>query len=103
MAEYYIGNRLSFNDMEQILGHPVARLNTRMSETLRSVGLRQGVAKTKNGERLEFWSVDQEEFELLTDPTAATLVALKTTLEWIPLVSIDADQMTKQIQEVNSR
>lgn len=103
MKKYYIGNRLSFDDMGSVLGSSVYRLNNRLSETLRSIALRKGIAKTKNKKKLVFYSVEEEQFESLLKPQAATLIALKNNLQWLPLIAVDEEKMSSSLKEVNQK
>lgn len=102
MGEFYIANRLSHSDMARVVPG-VRRLNQKLADTLRSVALKRGVAKTQAGRRLEFYSVSQAELNELIEPATATLITLKNDLDWNPLLTVDADIMSKNLTEVNSR
>jgi hypothetical protein len=103
MRKYYIGNRLSFDEMSTILGTNAMRLNNRLSETLRSIALRKGIAKTKNKKKLVFYSVDEKQFELLIKPHTAIMIALKNNLQWLPLIAVDVEKMSSSLEEVNQK
>ncbi len=103
MSKFYIASRVSHDDMTKILGRPSSRLNQKMSATLRSVAMKQGIAKTSSGRRLEFYSVDKAALDTLTAPTAASMNALKFDIDWRPLLIVDAEKMSAGIAKVNTK
>jgi hypothetical protein len=103
MAEYYIGNRSSRDDMRKVLGvDRLSILNGRMSETLRSLALKKGIQKTQAGKKLEFFAVTEEQLATLTRATTQTIMALKG-IEWRPLITVDATKMVNAINTVNAK
>ena len=103
MKQFYIGSRSSWDTMSAVAESSVAKLNARMSETIRSVAMKQGIKKTQNGKKLEFYLVSEEQFKKLTSPSTATLVALKHGKDWHPLIAVDKDIMSDAIQKVNAK
>ena len=55
MTNLYIGTRASYKDINTVLDRSVSRLNQRMSETLRTIAMKQGIKKTEQRARLEFF------------------------------------------------
>lgn len=103
MKQFYIGTRSDWDTMSEVAGSSVAKLNNRMSETIRSVAMKQGVKKTQDGKKLEFYLVNEEQFAKLTSPATATLVALKHGKDWLPLIAVDKALMSDAIQKVNAK
>lgn len=102
MSDFYIANRLGFNEMSKVV--PKAfRLNQSMSNTLRSIAMDLGIQKSQKGKRLEFYRVTEEELKSLTAPSTATLLALKDNIEWRPLLAVDQEVMSKNIETVNAQ
>lgn len=99
---YYIANRLSHNQMGKIVPG-VRRLNTSFAEVLRSLALKQGIKKTQNGEKLEFYLVDDEDFENLTNPATASLIALKDSITFHPLMAIKKDKLELALLRINAK
>jgi hypothetical protein len=103
MKQFYIGTRSDWNTMSAVAESSVAKLNPRMSETIRSAAMKQGIKKTQDRKKLEFYLVSEEQFKKLTSPATATLVALKHGKDWHPLIAVDKDIMTDAIQKVNAK
>jgi hypothetical protein len=103
MKQFYIGSRSSWDTMSAVAESSVAKLNARMSETIRSVAMKQGIKKTQDGKKLEFYLVNEEQFKKLTSPSTATLVALKLGADWHPLIAVDKAIMSDAIQKVNAK
>jgi hypothetical protein len=103
MSKFYIASRASHGEMSKILGAPASRLNQKMADTLRNIAMKQGIAKTSKGQRLEFYAVDKAELDTLTAPIAATMNALKFDVDWRPLIIVDAEKMTAAGVKVNNK
>jgi hypothetical protein len=104
VKHYYVGCRCSFSEMSKIAGANVPRLNQKMSETIRKIAMDLGIKKnTKDGGRLEFYSVDADTFATITAPKMSTFVALKADTDYRPLIAVDRDLMVSAIQTVNSQ
>jgi hypothetical protein len=103
MKQFYIGTRSNWNTMNDVAGTSVSKLNTRMSETIRSAALKQGIKKTQDGKKLEFYLVSEEQLQKLTNPATATLAALKHGADWHPLIAVDKDIMVAAISQVNAK
>lgn len=104
MGKYYIGNRLNHSEMAVALGvDRVSFLNRGMSNVLASVAMKKGIKKSQKGKGITFWAVDQEQMEFLTAESSQTFIALKTGEHWNPLLVVDADLMSKKIDEVNTK
>jgi hypothetical protein len=102
MSEFYIGNRLDPREINKALGQSLPKLNNKMAETLRSVAMKQGIKKTQQGARLEFYAVSKEQLDTLTKASTQTFMALKG-VEWRPLITVDAKKMTEALRKVNAR
>jgi hypothetical protein len=102
MTEFYIGNRLAHSELNKALGQSLPKLNNKMAETLRSVAMKQGIKKTQQGAKLEFYAVSKEQLDTLTKASTQTLMALKG-VEWRPLITVDAQKMTEALRKVNAR
>ena len=101
---YYIATRASFTDMETALGHRVSRLNQKMAATLRKAAMALDIKQnTKDGGRLEFYSVSDSDYTRLTDPQEK-FMNLLTGAEGIrPLASLVEADLDRAIKDVNSR
>lgn len=99
---YYIANRLSHQDMAKIVPN-VSRLNSGFSEVLRSLALKQGIKKTQQGAQLQFYSVDQEQFEQLTVPAMTSVIALQHDLVFHPLMAIKVADLDLALLTLNSK
>jgi hypothetical protein len=103
MTNLYIGTRASYNDINTVLGRSVSRLNQRMSETLRTIAMKQGIKKTEQRARLEFFAVTKDEMDKLCSEKHQMLETLKGNHPLRPLIAVDADKMVKGINDTNSR
>jgi hypothetical protein len=103
MTNLYIGTRAEYKDINTALGRSVSRLNQRMSDTLRSIARKQGIKKTEQRARLEFYSVNKEELDKLCSEKHQMLISLKGNQPLRPLIAVDADKMNAGIVETNSR
>ena len=103
MTDLYIGTRANFNDINTALGRSVSRLNQRMSDTLRTIAMKQGIKKTEQRARLEFFSVNKEELDKLCSEKHQMLETLKGNQPLRPLIAVDTDKMNAGIQDTNSR
>lgn len=102
MSEYYIGSRLTQHETATAFGSSLPKLNNKMAETLRSVAMKQGIKKTQQGSKLEFYAVSKEQLDTLTRASTQTMMALKG-VEWRPLITVDADKMVEALNKVNAR
>jgi len=102
IVEKYIGVRLSFEEIRTLLNRSVYRLNTSMSEHLRSVALERGLNKTLRGRRLEFYVVTQEEYNKLISPKMKTWAGLQN-VDFRPLICVDRSQAQQVCASVNSQ
>jgi hypothetical protein len=101
---YYIATRASFADMESALGHRVARLNQKMSATLRQAAMTLDIKqKTKDGGRLEFYSVSDSDYARLTDPEEKFMMLLGGSDGVRPLASLVESDLNKAITDINGR
>lgn len=103
MTNLYIGTRASYKDINTVLDRSVSRLNQRMSETLRTIAMKQGIKKTEQRARLEFFAVTKDEMEKLCSEKHQMLETLKGNQPLRPLIAVDADKMTAGINDTNSR
>jgi hypothetical protein len=103
MTTLYTGTRANFNDINDALGRSVSRLNQRMSETLRTIAMKQGIKKTEQRARLEFYAITKDELDKLCSEKHQILETLKGNQPLRPLIAVDADKMTKGINDTNSR
>jgi hypothetical protein len=95
----FIGMRLSYVSMEEVLGHPVRVLNEKLTKIIRSAGVKKGVPATRGGMKWFLYSVDYEEYNSLIDPKMATFIGIKHSIGWVPLVgmtAIDVDSILNQ-------
>lgn len=88
---YYIGSRYDWDKLSSLLGRRVSRLNESLTKNLRTAALAKGIKKTEQGVRLDLYSVNEEELNLLLNTEAR------------PLVKVDATKMTSLLNEVNSK
>lgn len=103
-SKYLIATRLTFSEMATALNVPsIPRLNQSMASILRKVAISQGIKASQAGKRLEFYVVNPEQFNELTNPVMATMVALRTSLAFLPLLAVDDDKLSAAIKSVNSR
>lgn len=102
MSDLYIGNRLSASEMSKVLNKTATYLNHGLSEKLRSIALRKGIAKTQQRAKLMFYRVTKEEYEELVHESAQTFVTLKTGLSWRPLIAVNSDALGEAITRVNA-
>jgi hypothetical protein len=100
---YYIATRLKPSEMATALNvSSVPYLNQKMAQTLRKVAIKLGIKASQKGARLDFYVVDETQFAELTDPQMATMIALRTTLEFRPLLTVDRDALSDAINKVNA-
>lgn len=101
---YYIATRASHNEMVQAVGKRVGRLNQKMAASLRRAAMGLGIKqKTKEGGRLEFYSVSNEDYARLTDPEEKFLATLEGAGSVRPLASLVEEDMTTAIRAVNAK
>jgi hypothetical protein len=101
---YYIATRASFGNMETALGHPVSRLNQKLSVTLRQAAMSLDIKQnTKDGGRLEFYSVSDEDYARLIDPHQKLINLLKDDVSVRPLASMVTENLQKALAKVNSQ
>ena len=101
---FYIATRLTPKEMAQALAvTSVPYLNQNMAGTLRKVAIKLGIRATQAGARLEFYVVSEEQLAELTDPVQATMIALRTSLEFRPLLTVDRAQLSARLNELNSQ
>jgi len=104
MANYYIATRANHTDMASATGQRVGRLNQKMAATLRKAAMGLGIKQnTRDGGRLEFYSVDQSGFDMLSDPKNKMFAVLKGATNVRPLAYLDSDKLGTTINEVNAR
>lgn len=103
MEKFYIGSRLGHWEISNILDGSAPCLNSRLSENIRSVALRKGIAKTQKGKQLKFYSVNKEQLDVLTAPYSASFIALKHSVDWHPLIVVDCNLMHEILNRVNAK
>ena len=101
--EYYIGVRSDYSTMGKLLERNMSRLNQKMADNLRTTAMRKGIKKTEQGERLEFFSVDKQEMDNLLDADWRAMAKLATASTCRPLVKVDAEVFSNELQRVNSK
>lgn len=88
---FYIGTRADWSLMNKEVSRSVSKLNERLSTDLRSIAMGKGIKKTEQGQKLLFFNVSQDELSILmANPSVR------------PLLKVDAELMSKAIQNVNS-
>ena len=102
MTEFYIGSRLTQRETATAFGDALPKLNNKLAETLRSVAMKQGIKKTQQGNKLEFYAVSEEQLQKLTKASAQTFYALKG-VDWHPLITVDAKKMVEALKAVNAK
>ena len=101
---YYIATRASHSEMVQAVGHRVGRLNQKMAATLRKAAMGLGIKqKTKEGGRLEFYSVSDSDYARLTDPEEKFMASLEGAGNVRPLACLVEEEMSKAIDAVNAK
>ena len=103
MGDLYIGNRLTVSEMSKVLSKNARYINSKLSDTLRSIALRKGIAKTQKGSKLMFYRVDEDEYEQLINDSTKSIIALKHGISWLPLIAIKESELNEAIQRVNSK
>jgi hypothetical protein len=104
MSEFYIATRANHKDMESATGQRVGRLNQKMATTLRRGAMKLGIKQsTRDGGRLEFYSVDQSGFDMLCDPKNKMFAVLKGAVNVRPLAYLKQKDMVSAINAVNVR
>ena len=100
--EVYIGARSSKN-IATIIGSNPPSLNGKMSEHLRGACMQLGIKKTEQGQKLNFYVVDEDQYTKLTDHQEQVLERLKGNDPVHHLVKVDRDQLSNIIKQVNSK
>lgn len=104
MSEFYIATRANHKDMESATGQRVGRLNQKMAATLRRGAMKLGIKQsTRDGGRLEFYSVDQSGFDMLCDPKNKMFAVLKGSPNVRPLAYLKQKDMVSAINAVNAK
>ena len=104
MSEFYIATRANHTAMESATGQRVGRLNQKMATTLRRGAMKLGIKQsTREGGRLEFYSVDQSGFDLLCDPKNKLFAVLKGSVNVRPLAYLKQKDMVSAINTVNAK
>lgn len=104
MSNYYIATRASFKEMESAVGARVSRLNQKMATTLRQAAMALDIKqKTKSGGRLEFYSVDQNGYDMLTDAKNKMFAVLKGADNVRPLAVLRQADLVSAINGVNAK
>ena len=91
---YYIGTRAKWNDINNVLGQNVPRLNQKLSKSIRTAVMKKGIKKTEQGVRLEFYSVSNGDFDKLIKKQNASVR---------PLVRVDEELLNKTLTDVNNK
>lgn len=89
--DYYIGSRYEWKEISALVGRQVSKLNEGLTKHLRTAVLSKGIKKTEQGVRLDFYSVNEKELNLLLNTEAR------------PLVKVDEAKMSLLLNEVNSK
>jgi hypothetical protein len=104
MSEFYIATRASHTDMTSATGQRVGKLNQKMATTLRRGAMKLGIKQnTRDGGRLEFYSVDQSGFDMLCDPKNKLFAVLKGAVNVRPLAYLREKDMVSAISTVNAK
>lgn len=104
MSNYYIATRATFSEMESAVGSRVGRLNQSMATTLRQAAMSLDIKqKTKDGGRLEFYSVDQAGYDMLTDTKNKIIAVLKNSPNVRPLAWLNRDELGQTIDSINAK
>jgi len=90
-SEIYIGTSVDWGELNATLNRSVSRLNQKLTKTLRTVAMQKGIKKTEQGQRLDLYSVSQEELN--------TLMKNETVR---PLVKVDSQKLNEGLQKVNA-
>lgn len=91
MNNIYVGTRIEHDEMNKLMGTSISRMNEGLSKNLRSSVLKKGIKKTEQRKKLLFYSVDETLYQQL----------LKKEVDI--LVKVDGDELSKRLNEVNSR
>jgi hypothetical protein len=101
---YYIATRASHSQMVNAVGHKVGRLNQSMAGTLRRAAMALGIKQTtREGGRLEFYSVSESDYARLTDPEEKFMASLEGAGSVRPLASLLVADLNKAIDTVNAK
>lgn len=104
MSEFYIATRADFSEMTAVVGPGVRRLNQKMAVTLRQAAMALDIKqKTKDGGRLEFYTVDQNGFDQLTDSKHKLFSVLQGKPQVRPLAWLKTSELTTAIKNVNAK
>lgn len=104
MSMYYVATRASFKEMETAVGARVGRLNQKMAATLRKAAMKLDIRQnTRDGGRLEFYSVDQSGYDMLTDGKTKMFAILKGAPNVRPLAYLVEQDMNAAIDAVNKK
>ena len=103
MADFYIGSRNGWDTINKAAGGRVGKLNGKMTDTLASVAMKQGIKKTQLGKKLEFYGVNKEQLDRLVDPATAFMLKLGDGVDFRPLITVDGAKMTSGLNKVNSQ
>lgn len=103
MADFYIGSRNGWDTINKAVGGSVRKLNGKMTDTLASVAMKQGIKKTQLGKKLEFYGVNKEQLDRLVDPATAFMLKLGDGVDFRPLITVDGAKMTAGLNKVNSQ
>lgn len=104
---YYIATRADWSAMNEYLGYQpgrgVSRLNQKMSQTLRRAAMALGIKQnTKQGGRLEFYSVSEADYNKLADPEERFMNTLGGSESIRPLAYLKAQELIDTIDRVNA-
>lgn len=102
-SKYFIGIRLTISEMKLVNGSDQFQLNSTMSNTLASVAMRLGIKKTQLGKPINFYLVSEDEIEYLTAETSKSMIPLRHSVEWLPLLKVDAGMMNETLKTVNEK
>lgn len=103
MAEFYIGSRNGWDTINTAVGGRVGKLNNKLSDTLRTIAMEQGIKKTQAGSKLEFYSVNKDQLSKLLDPNTPLILKLRDEIDFRPLLTVDGDKMVTGLRNVNSK
>jgi len=88
MAEVYVGTIIGSSRMNALVGRRVATLNERLSVTIRRAAIDNGIKATVKGSKLEFFSIEGDEFTKLSNNSDM-------------LVKMTAADLTSELSRVN--
>jgi hypothetical protein len=98
----YIGSRISPQDMDIIMPG-LKHLNKKCARSISAaVKSLYGLPHKRNDSAITYYSVTPEQYEQLTYTGADTMIALKHSLYWRPLVRISESDLNATLDRVNN-